>query len=508
MVQNQSNYSSRGKQQSYDGGRIKGSCGRSNPQAEQLLIASFILYPETFFEFSQYLTEADFTVYEHSQVFYLLTLFYDESREKLTLVKFEAKANEKGFTNLCNDEQIGYLFTIPVTKGETPSYFQQVKRETIRRLYGNKNDEIAHYIDNTDDSAAKIISQVEETILDTSSALRYGEEGIVNLAEETEAIIRKMGEDPGSPGLDVGFPVWQKHIGELCNGTVHMIIASAKVGKSMMGLHAAVHATSKYNIPTLLCDSEMTEKQQAIRMFGIYAKIPFWVMRYGYWSLPKQEILNKGFKEGSPEFFSIQQARLKINDSELWRKFKLLPLYYLSIKGKSVPDALPMIRQWIMRYTKIDKDAKLPGAFLVYDYIKLATVDEMKTIGLQEYQVLGLSAGKLHDFCNKHFIPCLTFGQTNREAERNINCIAGSKRLVELVDSITILFKKNEEERLLDPAGTHGLAVVATREGEDTEGGYVGFKFDRSMGYMEEIDYVNMAALRYENNKRKDNDSK
>jgi replicative DNA helicase len=485
---------------------IKGTDYRANPQAEQLLIASFILYPDVFFEFSQFLTETDFTVYEYSQVFYLLTNFYEESRENLTLVKFEAIANEKGFTNLSNDEQIGYLFDIPITKAEAPGYFNQVKRETVRRLYGNKTDEIGHYIDHTDDSAIKIISSIEELILDTSSILRYGEEGIVNLAEDAEAVIRSIGEDPGSPGLDVGFPIWQKYIGELCNGTVHMVIASAKVGKSMKGLHAAVHVTSKYNKPTLLCDSEMTEKQQIIRAFGMYAKIPFWVMRYGYWNLSDEELFAKKFPEGSQEFFTIKQARLKIGDAELWRKFKTFPLYYLSIKGKSVSDILPMIRQWIMRYTSIDKDAKVPQAFLVYDYIKLATVDEMKA-GLQEYQILGLSVGKLHDFCNKYNIPCLTFGQTNRDTERHINCIAGSKRLVELADSITILFKKNDEDRLLDPSGTHGFAVVATREGEETEGGYISFKFDRSMGFMEELGYVNMAALRYENNKRKNSDS-
>ncbi len=471
-----------------------------------MLITSLILYPDIFFEFGQFLTESDFTVHEYGQIFYLLQLFYNDSQENLTLVKFEALANEKGFTNLCNDDQVAYLFNLSVAKAEAPSYFNQVKRETIRRLYGNKTDEISHYIDNTDDSAVKIIAQIEETIMDTSSTLRYGEDGIINLASETEGIIRRLGDDPGSPGLDVGFPIWQKYIGELCNGTVHMVIASAKVGKSMKGLHAAVHVTSKYNKPTLLCDSEMTEKQQAVRAFGMYAKIPFWVMRYGYWSLSDKELLAKGFSEGSQEFFTIKQAKLKIGDSELWRKFKTFPLYYLSIKGKSVSDTLPMIRQWIMRYTSIDKDAKSPQAFLVYDYIKLATVDEMKA-GLQEYQILGLSVGKLHDFCNKYYIPCLTFGQTNRDIERHVNCIAGSKRLVELSDSVSILFKKNEEERLLDPNGTHGFAVVATREGEETEGGYISFKFDRSMGYMEELGYVNMAALRYENNKRKNSDS-
>ena len=507
MVPDQQHNFSRDQRRKDISNGIKGTDYRANPQAEELLIASFILYPDVFFEFSQFLTESDFTVHEYGQIFYLLQFFYGDSQEKLTLVKFEALANEKGFTNLSNDDQVAYLFSVPVAKAEAPNHFNQVKRETIRRLYGDKTDEIGRYIDHTDDSAIKMIANIEELIMDTSSVLRYGEEGIINLAEKTEVIIKKMGEDPGSPGLDVGFPIWQKYIGELSSGTVHMIIASAKVGKSMKGLHAALQVTAKYNVPTLLCDSEMTEKQQAVRAFGIYAKIPFWVMRYGYWNLSNEKVLEKGFAEGSQEFFAIQQAKLKINDSELWRKFKTFPLYYLSIKGKSVSDSLPMIRQWIMRYTKIDKESKIPQAFLVYDYIKLATVDEVKA-GLQEYQILGLSAGKLHDFCNKHYIPCLTFGQTNRDTERHINCIAGSKRLVELVDSISILFKKNDEERLLDPSGTHGFDVVAAREGEETEGGYISFKFDRSMGYMEELEYVNMAALRYENNKRKNSNSK
>lgn len=506
MVQNQSYNTGRNQGQKHISNEIKGTDYRSNPQAEQLLIASFILYPDIFFEFSQYLSESDFTVHEYAQIYYILSMFYEESRDKVTLVKLEAKANEKGFTNLCNDEQVAYLFEVPVSQEEAPNYFNQVKRETIRRLYGQRIDEVGHYIDHTDDSALKMVSRIEDSIMDVSTVLRYGEEGIVNLAERTMNIIRKIAEDPGSPGIDIGFPIWQKYIGELCNGTVHMVIATTKTGKSMKGIHAAVHVASRYNIPVLVCDSEMTEKQQAIRAFGIYAKIPFWVLKYGYWKLSNEGLLKKGFKENSQEMFTIEQARLKIKDPEIETKFNKIPLYYLSIKGRSVTDTLPSIRQWIMRYTNIDKNAKRPQAFLVYDYIKLATVDEIKS-GLQEWQTLGLSAGKLHDFCNKYYLPCLTFGQTNRDVERHLNAIAGSKRLAELVDSITIMFKKNEQERLLDPEGSHGFAVVAAREGEETEGGYISFKFDRTMGYMEEIDYVNFTALQYEYNQRENSGS-
>lgn len=506
MVQNQQHNTSRDQRQKNNLGEIKGSDYRSNPQAEQLLIASFILYPDIFFEFSQYLSESDFTVHEYAQIYYLLSVFYEESRDKITLVKLEAKANEKGFTNLCNDDQVAYLFDIPVSQEEAPNYFNQVKRETIRRLYGQRVDEVGHYIDHTDDSAIKMVSYIEESIMDVSTVLRYGEDGITNLAEKTQDIIQRIAEDPGSPGLDVGFPKWQKYIGELSNGTVHLVIATTKTGKSMKGIHAAVYVAAKDDIPVLVCDSEMTEKQQAIRAFGIFAKIPFWILKYGYWNLTDEELITKGFRENSQEMFAIGQARLKIKDSELWAKFNKLPLYYLSVKGKSVPDVLPSVRQWVMRYTKIDKNAKKPQAFLVYDYIKLATVDEIKA-GLQEWQTLGLSAGKLHDFCNKYSLPCLTFGQTNRDVERHLNAIAGSKRLAELVDSITIMFKKNDQERLLDPEGSHGFAVVAAREGEETEGGYISFKFDRTMGYMEELDYVNLAALQYERNQRENSDS-
>jgi hypothetical protein len=156
----------------------------------------------------------------------------------------------------------------------------------------------------------------------------------------------------------------------------------------------------------------------------------------------------------------------------------------------SVSDAIPFMRQWLMRYTKVDRSSKFPQAFMVYDYIKLPGFDAGGG-KLQEYQLLGLYAGQLHDFMNSYHIPCLAFGQTNREVDRSVNCIAASRRLGELADSVSIMFRKSIEEKMIVPKGNYGLDVVATREGQSTndDGGYINFIFEPDMGIMEELGY-------------------
>ena len=204
-----------------------------------------------------------------------------------------------------------------------------------------------------------------------------------------------------------------------------------------MGLRSAVVAASKYNIPVLYCDSEMNQKQQSIRAIGMFLKVPYWVLKTGYWRLSDEDLIKRGISEGSPAFFTVQQAKMKMNDLANIELFSKIPLYYLSINGLSVKEAIPFMRQWITRYTSINKNSIDPQAFIVYDYMKLAHIRELSG-GLQEWQILGLNAGKLHNFMQKYNLPCLTFGQVNRDIDRSLRCIAGSKRLAELVDSISI----------------------------------------------------------------------
>ena len=493
MVRDKQHNFSRGQRSEDLSQNAKGTNTKSNPQAEQILLAALIASPNNFYEFAAHLQDADFSVHEHAQVFYVLNHFYSQSNsDQLTQVTFEAAANDAGFGTLCNNETITELFNYPISDNDNLwTYFYQIKKESIRRKYHEALWEISDYLEHTTDNATSVIGSVEEKIMSVSDILKYGEQGVRNLAEDTEKIIMKMASDPGRSGLDIGLPTWCKYVGEMSPGTVHLVIANMKVGKSQLGMHAAVHVASKYKIPVLLCDSEMNQDQQTVRAFGMYMKIPYWILKTGYWTLDDEQLIKAGFVEGSPELFQVRQARLRMQDKEAWATFKNIPLFYLSINGMTLGDAIPFMRRWIMRHTNIDRNQKRPQAFLVYDYLKLPSF-EAGAGNLAEYQLLGLYTGQLHDFVNQYHLPCLTFGQTNREMDRSLNCIASSKRLGELADSVSMLFRKNEEERIVVPNGTHGLDVLAAREGISTNdyGGYINFTFERDMGHITELGYV------------------
>jgi replicative DNA helicase len=442
--------------------------------------------------------DTDFTIVEYAKAYRVISDFYQNASDKdrLSIIKFEAVANGCGFGSLCNDDMIIELFDIPpISVDESDKYFYQVKKEAVRRLYIDRLFKMRDYLDNTADPVVDIISRTEESIISVSDNFSGGSSSrdLYDLPSNAKDIIYKLAEDPGNNGLDIGFPIWQNYIGDISNGTVHMIIASFKVGKSQIGMKAALTAAVKYNKPVLLCDSEMNKEQQTVRAFGMFAKIPYWILKKGYWILDDEELMGPeyNFQQGSNSLNQIRTARMRIKDEELQAAFKKIPLKYLSINGMSVGEAIPHMRRWINRYTNIDKTSSVPNALIVYDYLKLPSFGAGNN-NLQEYQLLGLYAGQLHDFMNQYNLPCLTFGQTNREVDRSVNCIGASKRLGDLVDSLTIMFKKSPEERLIVPDGTHGLDVLVSREGESTndDGGYINFDFDKTMGYAKEIGYT------------------
>ena len=192
--------------------RAKGTDSKSNPQAEQLLIASLLQSATRFYEFSSYLSDSDFTIPEYAQVFYVINQFYSDilDAEDITLTKLEAVANGLGFSNLCGDSMVSELFSVHISPEEDiAQYFYQVKKESIRRLYTDKLFEMGDYLDNTTDQATEIISKIEESVITVSDGLQGDSKELYDLAGGAKKIIYELGENPGSNGLDIGFPIWQ-----------------------------------------------------------------------------------------------------------------------------------------------------------------------------------------------------------------------------------------------------------------------------------------------------------
>jgi hypothetical protein len=205
-------------------------------------------------------------------------------------------------------------------------------------------------------------------------------------------------------------------------------------------------------------------------MLSNLIKVPTKIIKEGFWNDPEHD--HHMF------WHRIQQGA---------KDFKDLDITYIHAAGKQVTDMIPAMRRWVIQ-NKASAEGKFPQGLIVFDYLKLAGTGDMRRFDLKEYQLLGLQAGALKDFCNKYAIPCITFGQTNREDDDTINCLGASKRLADLVDSITLFKQKDEELLVKDGHGSHLFRIFIARHGPGTNfDEHIQMQYDKDTGVIGEL---------------------
>jgi hypothetical protein len=465
----------------------------ANIQAEKLLLAGLTQNPDTYFELTPYLdTDTDFTSAGSRMTYDVLGYLYMELElQKVTRSKILAGARALGLTSYMqetrNGEALDDILAESVDTLETKRHFQEVKRHSYIKGLMLQMQEVRDYVGSTDEPLSKIIATVEDKLVSTAGILDGNENAPVRITEGLKDFIYSFADDPGHIGLDMGFAVWQSRVGQIRNGSVTFIAGTTKSGKSQLGVRAAIIAAHRHGIPVFLVDSELNQNDQKIRLAGMLAEVPYNILETGYWKLSREELVKEGIEQEC-EIEKIIEYGKRMAVPELWELADRLPVHYLSISGMGVQEVIPHLRRWVLTHVKPDREAKVPQCLIVYDYIKLANVEEIKGGKIPEWQLHGLNVAALHDFATRYHVPIITFGQTNNVADDGLQCIAGGKRISENVTSISYIKRKSDEERSMDPNGTHYIKVFAARYGGSTgESGYVNYNVDLSCGVFEEI---------------------
>jgi replicative DNA helicase len=465
----------------------------ANISAEKLLLSGLIKYPDTFFECVQYLTEEDFNS-PAAQITFLAakSLYVDKEADSISKLKLIGEARALGHTNYLsvtkNGDWLDEIFEEKIVEEEVSSSFLEVKRQSLMKAYLEGAEEVREYLSSTDDSLSKIIGKVEDTIVNKVGLFDRGEKSIVSLSGGLREFVTGLAKDPGQIGLDIGHPIWQSRIGNIRNGSITFVVATSKTGKSLFGLRAGVTAAHKNRLPVLLADSELNENDQKLRMVGMLAEVPMNIIECGYWQLSEKELRDEGITDPQ-DIRKIQKYRERLEDEHFWQIVEELPIDYLSISGMSVTDVIPHMRRWLLTKVKPDRKTHSPQCLIVYDYIKLANADQIKKMA--EWQAHGLNVAALHDFATKYNIPVLTFGQTNNQLDDGFGCVAGSKRIVENVTSISYLKRKTDREFSMDGNGSHLMKIFATRYGRGLPSGYINMNGQLEIGKFEELDIGN-----------------
>ena len=463
----------------------------SNIAAEFGLLAGLCNNPDVYFKLQQYLSADDFTDKTNRNFFTVLQRFLlsvDSSQEIIvTLPGLLAEASALGFKDFYEECGEGELIESALEQAATASdaarSFSQVKNATVKRKYYEQFKLDAKYLKETSDDTNKIIDRIDNGLIKLSNNLQgVVDDEIIHLPDRAEQIIRDLADNPGELGVNVGLPTWQRAIGGIRNGSITFIAATAKAGKSQLGARAAVELSK--HIPVLYCDSELNEMSQSVRAFGMFSEINYEILETGYWKADPQKILADGYDRTFAT--ACQIARTTLEDKSAWEDFRSRKLFYKKMTGMTAREMLPFMRRWVMQHVGIDKETRTPKCLIVWDYIKLARIDEVQKMGVGAHDVIGDTCMALHDFAEEFNLPILAFGQTNRQLDIDINMIAGAKKIVELVDSISLWKKKDADDLARDPNGTHEMYELATRHGKGLSS-YVNIQADLGIGKFKEL---------------------
>lgn len=479
----------------------------ANAAAEFGLLAGLCNNPDLYFKLQQFISIEDFNNKAHRNFFTVLQRLILNSSGHIIVTQpgLLAEASALGigdFYESCRDgELIEACLDHQSDERSTMQSFKLVKGETTKTKYAEFMKRQLKYLSETTDDVADMIDTVDSGLLDLSGRLQgVIDDEIIHLPSTARQVINELAESPGELGVSIGLPIWQRAIGGLRNGTVTFICATAKAGKSQLGVRAALEVSKI--IPVLYCDSELDETSQSVRACGMFNEVNYEILETGYWKSDEAKILADGYDKTFATACKV--ARGAIEDDTNWAQFDKCQLYYKKMTGMTAREVLPFLRRWFIQHVGLHQESRVPRCLIVYDYIKLARVDEVIKLGVGAHDVIGDACMALHDFAEEFSLPILAFGQTNRQMDIDINMIAGAKKIVELVDSASLLRLKDADDLSRDPVGTHELHNLVSRHGRGLST-HVNIKADLGIGKFEEL---GIAKLYIPNKTEDDDDSK
>jgi replicative DNA helicase len=427
------------------------------PTDERALLSYCLKDVDSYYDLMSKMDQNDFLYYDHSVIFTLLGGLVNQGVESFDLPMLVNVAQQAGVLGSIGG--VDYLKSINdmvVSKKNFDVYLKSVLESSTKfRLYSVLQSNLSLVERNAKDGegSAGLIGAIENNVLDLSTESRAISEprdlkdGLRELIDERRANpVQQM-------GISTGFSILDRQIDGLVPGTLTVISARPKMGKSSFISNIAAYVAYRQNIPVLYVDTEMSFEQWRDRIIAAMS------------GLRERDIKHGGYDQETYNRIVDKCIRL-VEGGKLFHEF---------MPGYSVDKLVALYKKY-----KLKHDIGL----IIFDYIKepdSSSLDRQR----KEYQILGDVTTKLKDLAGELDVPALTAVQINRS-----NDIADSDRIARYADVIGQWMLKTPEELENggDKGGTHKLVIRETRRGGMTPEEGIGYKFYKERLLVTEID--------------------
>lgn len=424
---------------------------------EAAIIACVLRDPDgCFFEVEAKLTDQDFLT-AHNRA--LWTVIKSLMREEVLRPDTTAILNQANILKL--EEKIGgydyinALFEKSIDSNNIDFYIKKVLDASTKfkivqataaideTTYSNR----VYTGDNLD--AETIVGHAQDKFLQISIESERGSDA-VNVAEDLGQLVEEAKASPTKVrGLATGFDILDNAINGLEPGTLTVLGARPKAGKSATLLNIAQHIAYQQMSPVLYIDTEMSTREQQFRLLSILSGVAEKEIKNGTY------VSNPDWDRRVDEAISIAQSGL------------ILHKYYPDFTAEGIS---ALTRKYQHQFGV---------GCLIFDYIKLPDSDLQLIGNVKEYQALGYLCVALKNLAGQLQIPVMTAAQIGRDGANkghvNANEFADSDRILRYANTLLGLapktrdeMKKLEEEHGRDTAlamGTHRLQILDTRAG-------------------------------------------
>lgn len=428
-----------------------------DPSSERAVLAGICCYGEdAYLDVADIIQDSTFTIDSNQTIFQCLkNICEQESKPKIDIASIYSTAQELGvFHILSKKEETQHLKAIldfPVSLENVRKFAAKIRKLEIARLLRKQLDSAQDKLldINGSESITSILGIAEDAVFNFSSLLNDTDNNPVHIAKNIDEYIKGLEENKiDQIGIPTGFPIYDQAIGGgLRKGTINVIAARPKCGKTLLSDNIGFYIANKHNIPVLNMDTEMNTVDHINRVLAMMTEVEI------------NSIETGKFAE-SPD---KKQKILKASN-----ELKSTKLFYKSIAGKPFEEQLAIMRRWIVKEVGLNEDGTAKQCVIFYDYLKLMDSQGISQ-DLKEYQLLGFMMTSLHNFAVRYQIPIVAFIQLNRDGitKESTDTASGSDRIIWLCSNFTIFKRKSDEEIAEDGSsnGNRKLVPLVSRHG-------------------------------------------
>lgn len=378
-------------------------------------------------------------------------------------------------TNVYTDEnakskidELGGLDYIEAMKGtpvapNTTMFVEHIVQASARRAIYERAEKLKQKaLKDTDSDMNDFLAYAEGEMRDVAIEYQVAQD-VVKLGDGIGDRLKNRLLNPMNViGLKTGWSKFDLASLGLVDGEVTLVGARSKVGKSTVLLNWCKKIAIDDGVPVLYIDTEMYNHEQEDKLLSMLSGVPHSEIRNGMFG---KDTMHGAARE---KITAVQKASKAIKDGNLHHVY--LPNF-----------TLEKIQALARKY-QIEHGVKL----IVFDYIKLPSSNG--NLGDKEYQALGYLTSGLKDIAGLLKVPIITAVQLNRGAVGKEDIteadIAGSDRILQLVNRVCFLRRSTEEEYAMTGA-THQFKIHLQRMGEDLD--WTGVNADKYCWNMEMV---------------------